>query len=153
MSDTKRVRVRAIIIYDSKIMSMYRERDTRVFYTFPGGGLEGNETEQECVKREVLEEFGINVEAIKKLYTYENEISIEHFYLCKYIDGSFGTGTGEEFQEGRNNGLYEPTFIRIKDIPNLPLMPPEVATSFYEDYTKNGETVRDDVKVIQGALK
>lgn len=150
---TKRIRARAIIIHDEKIMSMYRERQDRVFYTFPGGGMEGNESEHDCVKREVLEEFGIVVEPIKKLYVYENQNSIEHFYLAKWVSGDFGSGTGEEFQADRNNGVYIPKFIQIVDIPNLPLMPPEVATSFYEDYVKNGIKIRDDIKTIFGEIK
>lgn len=150
---TKRIRARAIIIHDEKIMSMYRERQDRVFYTFPGGGMEGNESEHDCVKREVLEEFGIVVEPIKKLYVYENQNSIEHFYLAKWVSGDFGSGTGEEFQADINNGVYIPKFIQIVDIPNLPLMPPEVATSFYEDFVKNGIKIRDDIKTIFGEIK
>ena len=63
----KRIRTRAIIMHDNKIVSMYREREGRVFYTFPGGGKEGNESEEECVIREVYEEFGITIKPIKKV--------------------------------------------------------------------------------------
>lgn len=151
--EEKRVRARAIIIKDEKLLSMYREKGDRIFYTFPGGGMEGNESEEECVKREVFEEFGITVKPIKKLYTYESQNSIEHFYLADWIAGEFGSGEGEEFDENRNNGLYIPKLIKIKDIPNLPLMPPEVATAFYEDYTKNQKELRTDTKVLLGEIK
>lgn len=149
----KRVRARAIIIIEGKIVSMYREREGRIYYTFPGGGMEENETEIECVKREVVEEFGMIVEPIKKVYTYENNISIEHFYICKHVSGEFGSGEGEEYQEGRNNGVYLPKMIEISNLPNLPLMPPEVASVFYDDYMKNGENLRNDVKFIMGEIK
>ena len=43
--------------------------------------------------------------------------------------------------------------IKIEDIPNLPLMPPEVATIFYEDYMVNGKELRSDVKSILGEIK
>ena len=132
---------------------MYREKGDRVFYTFPGGGMEGNETEEECVKRELLEEFGIIVKPIKKVYTYESQNSIEHFYVAEWISGEFGSGQGEEFQENRNNGLYIPKLIKIADIPNLPLMPPEVAMAFYNDYIQNGKDIRDDVKFTLGEIK
>lgn len=151
--ENKRRRVRAIIIKDGKIVSMYREREDRIFYTFPGGGMEGTETEEDCVKREVMEEFGLTVKPIKKVYTYESQNSIEHFYVVDWISGEFGTGEGEEFQENRNNGVYIPKFIEIKDIPNLPLMPPEVAMAFYEDFVENGEKVRNDVKFLLGEIK
>ncbi len=151
--EEKRVRARAIIIHEGKIVSMYRERQGRIFYTFPGGGMEGNETEEECVKREVFEEFGLVVKPIKKVYTYENQNSVEYFYTAEWISGEFGSGEGEEYQENRNNGVYLPKFIEISEIPNLPLMPPEVASSFYEDYMKNGKTLRNDIKFIFGEIK
>lgn len=151
--EKKKERARAIIIHEEKIVSMYRERQGRIFYTFPGGGMEENESEEECVKREVFEEFGIIVEPIKKVYTYENKNNIEHFYLANWLSGEFGSGKGEEFQENRNNGIYLPKFIKISDIPNLPLMPPEVASAFYSDYMKNGKDIRKDVKFIYGEIK
>ena len=70
----KRIRARAIIINNGKLVSMYREREGRRFYTFPGGGMEGNETEEECVKREVFEEFGLIVKPIKSVGFFETEI-------------------------------------------------------------------------------
>ena len=151
--NSKRVRARAIIIIDGKIVSMYREIADRVFYTFPGGGMEGDETEVDCVKREVWEEFGLVVNPIKKLYTYENQNSIEHFYLAEWVSGEFGSGEGEEYQPDRNNGVYIPKFIEITDIPNLPLMPPEIAKTFYEDYTKDSVNIRNDVKFVVGEIK
>ena len=144
----KRIRVRAIILHDKKIISMYREMGDRKFYTFPGGGVEKDETEQECVIREVYEEFGIIIKPIKKVYVYENKISVEHFYVCEWNDGSFGTGNGEEFQIQNTNGVYIPLFLNIMDIPNLPLMPPEVASEFYKDYLSNGDYLRDDIKYL-----
>ena len=149
----KRVRVGAIIINEGKIVSMYREREDRIYYTFPGGGKEENETEEECAKREVLEEFGIIVNPIKKVYTYESQYSVEYFYLAKWIGGEFGTGEGEEFEENQTNGVYIPKWIEISSIPNLPLMPPDIATAFYEDYQKNGESLRNNVKFIKGEIK
>ena len=148
MDNKKRIRVGAIILYNGKLVSMYRKKENRKFYTFPGGGIEQNETEQNCVIREVYEEFGIKVKPLKKLYTYENKLNIEHFYFCEWIDGKFGTGKGEEF-ESNLYGLYKPTMINIEDIPKLPLMPPEIANEFYSDYTKNGKTIRNDVKYIK----
>ena len=153
MENTKRERSRAIIMRDGKMVAMYREKDGRVFYTFPGGGMEGDETEVECVKREAFEEFGLTVNPIKKVYDYENEISIEHFYICEWISGEVGDGAGEEYQADRNKGVYIQSLIDIKDLPNLPLMPPEVADAFYNDYMENGEIVRQDVLSIVATMK
>ena len=149
----KRIRVRAIIIHDDKLISMYRENKDRIFYTFPGGGMEGDETEEDCVKREVFEEFGIIVKPVKKVYTYESQSSIEHFYTAEWISGEFGSGKGEEFDKKQANGVYKPLMIDIADIPNLSLMPPEVAIAFYEDYMKYGNKVTNDTKYFLGEIK
>ena len=149
MEFLKRKRSRAIVVNEDKLVCMYRKFDDRVFYVFPGGGMEGNESEEECVIREVYEEFGITVKPIKKVYVYETEKSVEYFYLCDWISGEFGTGLGEEFDVNSNKeGVYIPKLIDISSIPNLPLMPKEVASSFYEDYTNNGISLRQDVKHI-----
>lgn len=149
----KRKRARAIIFCEDKIFSMYREREGKIFYTFPGGGMEGNETEEECVKREVLEEFGVVVKPIKKVYISESQINISSFFVCEWVSGEFGTGKGEEFQPGNSNGVYIPKLIKIADIPNLPLKPSEVAMAFYDDYERNGKNLRDDVKFIESEIK
>lgn len=58
------IRTKALIINDNKVM-LGNERDT---YQFPGGHLEEGETFEECLKREILEETGIEIddEAIEK---------------------------------------------------------------------------------------
>ena len=92
------------------------------------------------------------VEPIKKVYIYENEISVEHFYIAKHVSGEFGSGEGEEYQADRNRGVYIPKLLPIKDIPNTPLMPPEIAQAFFEDYCKNGKNVRDNFLTINAKL-
>lgn len=145
MNESKRKCGRAIIVSNNQLVTMYRERQGRIFYTFPGGGMEENETEEECVKREVLEEFGMIVEPVKKVYIYESDNRIEHFYVCNWISGEFGSGEGEEYMPDRNKGVYIPKLINIADIPSLPLMPPEIATAFYNDYIENGIDLNKEI--------
>lgn len=140
----KRRSCRAIVIRDGKLMTMYREKEDRVYYTFPGGGIEGDEEKKTCVKRECIEEFGIEVEPIREVYTYENETTIQYFFLCDWTSGEFGTGVGEEFQEDRNKGKYEPTLMPLEKIGILPLMPPEVAHQLSEDIKTYGPSLRPD---------
>lgn len=61
------------------------------FWEFPGGKIEGNETVQECIKREILEEIGIEIAVDSHLITIEHTYS--HFrvnlqvYNCRYLSG------------------------------------------------------------------
>lgn len=100
----ERIRVAGIIKINGGYAFMHRKnvikrKDFREYYTFPGGGLEENETLEEGVKREIKEEFGINVKVIKKLYEMYSEKfnQREYFFLCEYESGVFGTGDGPEF--------------------------------------------------------
>lgn len=61
------------------------------FWEFPGGKIEGNETVQECIKREILEEIGIDIALDSHLITIDHTYS--HFrvnlqvYNCRYLSG------------------------------------------------------------------
>ena len=61
-------RYRAIIIKNDSILLMKRQKNGKTFYVFPGGMREENETEKECVKRELEEEFGIIIEPKQIIY-------------------------------------------------------------------------------------
>lgn len=62
-------------------------------YFLPGGGKEGDESDADCLKREVLEELGHDVlileyigEAQRYFYSQYYEayyLNIGHFYLCQ----------------------------------------------------------------------
>ena len=112
------------------------------YYTFPGGGREGEETLEEGTIREIKEEFGIDVEVVRKLYEIENKEKEmkEYFFLCKYIGGEFGTGTGPEFSgdpKYAHKGQYLPEIISREDVENITLLPYVIRDKFVEDI-KNG---------------
>ena len=143
----ERTRVAAILKMENGYAFMHRKdvikrKDYQEYYTFPGGGLEENETPQEGVIREIEEEFGIKVKVIKKLYEIKSEKfnQLEIFYLCEYISGTFGTGTGPEFSNNPkyvDSGKYIPEIVKKEDIEKIPLMPPEIKEKFVEDIRKN----------------
>ena len=62
-------------------------------WEFAGGKIERNETEIDCLKREMLEEFGIKVEIKKFLTTskhdYKSFVINLKAYNVKYISGDF----------------------------------------------------------------
>ena len=87
-----RIRVAGIIPMEDGFALMHRvgvikRKDYQEYYTFPGGGLDENETLEQGVIREIKEEFGIDVEVVKKLYEMNSEKfnQKEYFFLCKYV--------------------------------------------------------------------
>lgn len=111
------------------------------YYVFPGGGLEPDDASvEDGVKREIKEEFGIEVNVIKKLYEniIENELA-EYVYLCEYSSGEFGTGSGPEFSNDpayADRGEYLPEIVdknKIKEVPLIPVIFKEKLVKDIED--------------------
>lgn len=100
------------------------------YYVFPGGGLEEEDKSlADGAKREILEEFGINVKVKEELCSrkIENEFE-EHLFLCEYISGKFGSGTGPEFSgdsKYKERGEYLPEIISKQNFKNLRVLPEE----------------------------
>ena len=85
----ERVRVgcRGLVIKDNKVLLSCEER-TGV-YMSPGGGLENNETLEECVVRELQEETGFLVKPVKafvKVKEYAYEVLWENnYFICEIV--------------------------------------------------------------------
>lgn len=139
----ERTRVAGIIFIDGKIALMHRKDvlkrpEMPEYYTIPGGGLEEGETEEEGTKREIKEEFGIEVKIVKKLYEMKSTKfnQKEIFYLCEYISGKFGTGQGPEFSNDpkyKDSGKYIPELVEKENIKNINLLPPEIKEKIITD--------------------
>ncbi len=80
--ERERAAGRAIIIENGKIL-LTHEKNTGVYMT-PGGGLEGNETLEECCRREVGEEAGYEIEVTQPFITVK-EYSFETLYISNYF--------------------------------------------------------------------
>lgn len=71
MQNKRRVNVRAIIVRGNKILALRHKDEDGVeneYWGTPGGGLDPFESLQEGVKREVMEELGIDAKVGKLLF-------------------------------------------------------------------------------------
>ena len=61
----------AIIILNEKILAVQRspQMSLPLKWEFPGGKIEENESEEDCIKREIKEELNIEILLLKKLST------------------------------------------------------------------------------------
>ena len=93
-----------------------------VFYIMPGGGQESGETLEEAVKREVAEEFGLQVEPKSLEFVIEGVTGeafhrVDLVFLCEYI---------KEIPNAEITGDYNQIgfeWLPIDNLVNEPLYP------------------------------
>jgi 8-oxo-dGTP diphosphatase len=71
----------AVIVRDGKVLIAKRKEGK---WEFPGGGLEDNETLEECLKRELMEEMGVDVERLEKFMCVEKGGIKLHVFIARY---------------------------------------------------------------------
>ena len=64
MKTLKKKVIAAIIMQGDKILIAQRKKQDELYgkWEFPGGKMEESETDEQCLKRELYEEFGINAQ-------------------------------------------------------------------------------------------
>lgn len=97
-----RVGCRGIVIKDSRMLISHEVNAD--YYLIPGGGLEENETVEECCAREVREETGYIVKPITHFLTineyYEEYKFVSHYFVCDIIGKSEQNLTATEIERG-----------------------------------------------------
>lgn len=94
----------AIIRHDGKILITERPegRHLEGLWEFPGGKKEANEGLEECVKREIREEIGVDINPYELLLTvtheYETKIVELHTFLCSLVSGTPAPLEGQKMQ-------------------------------------------------------
>ena len=141
---------RAIIIIQDRLVVMERKKENRHYFVLPGGHLENNESFEECVIREVNEEFGIEVRPIKIIYDLVAGNDMQGIFLCEYVSGVLGkTEFGEEYQQDRNRGEYNPTSIPKTELKNINLVPTELKEQLISDLENLGNNLdREKLSII-----
>ncbi len=130
---------RGIIIKGDKLVVMEREKGGRKYCTFPGGHIEENETNEECVVRELMEEFGIVVKPKRLVYAFESKGTTQVFFVLDWISGKIHKTDGEEYQANRNSGTYNPTMIGLSELVKKNLLPEEIRDQLLSDLKTYGK--------------
>ena len=137
-----RLGCRAVIINDGQILLSHETKSG--WWLLPGGGLEENETPEECCVREVEEETGYIVSPVHEfliIYEYYEEYRyISHYFVCKII----GLGMINLTEAEKERGL-EPQWIPFNEAIDL--------FSHHQDYAKISEEKRGSYLREYTALK
>ena len=88
-----RPRACSALIHNKEILMVQHREPTRSYWTLPGGGIEAGESPAEAAVREVWEETGLRVKAMRLLwegnYGHGGRTSPEYCYLVELeVDGN-----------------------------------------------------------------
>ena len=122
---------RGIVIRNGKILLTYEVNTDQWF--IPGGGVEGDESFEECCVRELAEETGYIVKTNKHYLTineyYEEWLFVSHYYICDYIGETERKLTEREVEVG-----LESRWISLKEAMDI--------FSKHQDYADENEMKR-----------
>lgn len=77
----------AIVLFDNQILVTQRSEKMKLplKWEFPGGKLEENESEIDCIKREIKEELNIEIEVLKTLSNSIYDYGVFKINLIPFI--------------------------------------------------------------------
>ena len=107
-----RVAVSALIFNEGKVLLAHR-RDID-WWNLPGGGMEENETVDEALRREVLEETGLEVEVgqLVGVYSKPQKREVVLAFRCQILNGS-----PRETEEMRECRYFAPDALPPQTLP------------------------------------
>lgn len=143
-----RINVRAVIFNENNIALIYREKQGKTYYTLPGGGVEDDELLSHAVIREVKEELGLDIIPVRLLYADVSAWGLTYYFLCNIVGGKFGTGEGEEYNPNNIGGFYDPQYVNISQLSQIPLKSDDLKKQLLEDLNIFGTKLDNKFKEI-----
>ncbi len=111
----------AIIIHNDRILITQRSKDMKqpMSWEFPGGKIDGEETMEECIKREIKEELGIEIKVIKHFYTNFHRYDFGDIELISFLTS---WESGEILLKEHANFLW----VKKEDLTNFKFAPADI---------------------------
>jgi ADP-ribose pyrophosphatase YjhB (NUDIX family) len=137
------IRCRGVILYEGKLLVVRHKADAS-FTALPGGHLEWGEDVLGCVRREIVEELGVEPQIGRLLYVNtfidsNNRQPTEFFFEVTNGEEYLGC---EELARSHAHELAEILWIRPED--DVGLLPQKLADDF-----KNGLIIADEVRYLK----
>ncbi len=125
MPEPVRQRAAVVLIDDRSVALIERRLAGRVYYLFPGGGVDEAESLEDAAIREAEEELGLRVDLGELLAVVRFEESQQYYFRAAVTGGSFGTGTGIELgsPEESETGSYRPVWVSVDRLDELDVRP------------------------------
>ncbi|AKP50308.1 NUDIX domain-containing protein [Cyclobacterium amurskyense] len=119
-----RTRVNGILIQDNKLLMVkHRMHTNHSFWNVPGGGMKFGQDAKENLKREFLEETGLNIAVNDYLFVHEflepPLHAIELFFEVSQTSGKLVVGIDPELETNKQV-IEEVKFLSIEEIKKIP---------------------------------
>lgn len=116
-----RVRIGILVARGDSLLLVHHRKADSDYWLLPGGGLEGRESIEECIRREMTEETGYEARPLKLLFTSETlwpgrERHIVHMNFLAEI-------TGGEAKKPVDERVVEHRFVGIDEFAGLTFYP------------------------------
>ena len=132
-----RIACRGFVVKNGKILICHEIVDKQFFS--PGGGIEKDETLEECCIREIREETGVIVKVQKPIITvneyYEDWKYITHYFICEAVGEAQTHLTNEEVSRGLAPEWIDIEFIRDLWSRHNEFKREETRGSYLREYT------------------
>lgn len=118
------------IVQDGQVLLIERQRNGRLFYVVPGGGVEPGETWAEAAVREAWEETRLTVELGPVLHELDWRIheieQTERAYLVTAFQGEPQMVDPEILANASEFNQYRLAWVALHQLAELPCYPPIV---------------------------
>ncbi|MGQ9842880.1 MAG: NUDIX domain-containing protein [Spirochaetota bacterium] len=117
-----RIRVAGLVVDEDKILMIAHKKGDEIYWLLPGGGVEYQESLDEALKREFLEELGLSV-AVCDIALIADSIEpngkrhiVNIVFWCKLINQSI--------RLGNEKILYDFSYKHVNEVADIIMYPP-----------------------------
>jgi 8-oxo-dGTP diphosphatase len=116
-----RIRVGVVVVDGDRLLLVRHQKKGNTYWLLPGGGLDYGETFEDCAKREILEETGLEIEVKRFLYLSEGIAPDKARHIVQIF--VLGERTGGELQTCDEEVIAEVAWVPFNELKSLTLYP------------------------------